>query len=67
MTLEEKQILDRVLDQFETYENDCPNQIFFLGDHKFNFEKQMYEIKKGAYHDCFRDLRQALSKITVEK
>lgn len=63
MVEEERKILEDVLAKFDKYEDDCFDKIHFLSEHNFLFEKQAVEMKRSAYHDCYRELRQALNKI----
>ena len=63
MTTEERKVFDALLEKIGGYEDECLGKIEFLAEHNFSFEKQAMEIKRSAYHDCFRELRQALQRI----
>lgn len=63
MTTEERKVFDALLKKIGGYEDECLDKIKFLAEHNFSFEKQAMNMKLSAYHDCFRELRQALQLI----
>ena len=65
MTAEETKMLEELLAKFEQYENDCWDKIGFLNEHKFAFEKQAVDLKRQAYHDCYRELRRTIGRLST--
>lgn len=66
MTTKEQEQLQAVLDEFDRKEDECWEKIAFMDEHKFMYEKQAIDIRRQAYHECFRKLQTALSRMKME-
>ena len=67
MRQKEKEQLQAVLDKMDRNENKCLEQVSFLNEHGFKFEKQAADMKASVYRECFRDLNSTLSRMKVDE
>ena len=67
MTTKEQEQLQAVLDEFDRKEDECWEKIAFMDEHKFVYEKQAIDIRRQAYHECFRKLQTALSRMKADE
>jgi len=67
MTTKEQEQLQAVLDEFDRKEDECQEKIAFMDEHKFMYEKQAIDIRRQAYHECFRKLQTALSRMKADE
>lgn len=67
MKREEIEQLQAVLDKFDRCEDVCIEKRNFLQEHGFNFEKQVMEVRRAVYHECFRELQKTLNRMKVER
>ena len=65
MTKKEKDILDKVLETLQGYEDKCWQQMEFLGEHNFNVEREAVSLKQQAYKRCKMELYIAIEKLKV--
>ena len=63
MTEQETKLLKDLVVEFSRYEDECINEIHFLEEHNFNIQKEVVDIKRQAYHDCYRELRRVVDKL----
>jgi hypothetical protein len=67
MTTAEREQLQAVLDKFDRREDECYDKMGYMEEHKFNYEKQAIDLKRQAYHECFRELQATLSRMKVDE
>ena len=61
----EREQLQAVLDKFDRREDECYDKMGYMEEHKFKYEKQAIDLKRQAYHECFRELQATLSRMKV--
>lgn len=59
--------LQAVLDTFDRLEDECYDRMVYMDEHNFNYEKQAIEIRRQAYHKCFRELQKTLDRQKVDE
>ena len=59
--------LQAVLDTFDRLEDECYDRMAYMDEHNFNYEKQAIEIRRQAYHKCFRELQKTLNRQQVDE
>ena len=57
----EREQLQAVLDKFDRREDECYDKMGYMEEHKFKYEKQAIDLKRQAYHECFRELQATLN------
>jgi len=63
----EMEQLQAVLDTFDRLEDECYDRMAYMEEHNFNYEKQVIEIRRQAYHKCFRELQKTLTRQQVDE
>lgn len=63
----EREQLQAVLDKFDRREDECYDKMGYMEEHKFNYEKQAIDLKRQAYHECFRELQATFSRMNVDE
>ena len=63
----EREQLQAVLDKFDRREDECYDKMGYMEEHKFNYEKQAIDLKRQAYHECFRELQATFSRMKVDE
>jgi len=59
--------LQAVLDTFDRLEDECYDRMAYMDEHNFNYEKQAIEIRRQAYHKCFRELQKTIARQQVDE
>ena len=59
--------LQAVLDTFDRLEDECYERMACMAEHNFKYEKQVIEIRRQAYHKCFRELQKTLARQQVDE
>lgn len=67
MTQKEREVLQAVLDTFDHWEDKCYEKMAFMEEHNLSYEKQAIEIRRQAYHKCFRELQKTLVRMDEDK
>lgn len=63
MTEKETKILTDLVEKFGLYEDECFNEIQFLTEHKFHIQRDVVDIKRQAFHTCYRELKNVVEQL----